>query len=198
VQHPTAKRFVAAGSVVTVIAGLVGTVGNLERVPVYLCHVPGIHALCGRLEIGEVAGRAEQDAWKAALKASDARALRAYLVAFPTGVYVSEASTRLAACSSVQREVWIAEKRSLPLYVTTGTATAVSLLAARESALARGQKDAASLCTGFTGEFKLRGSTAKVNEWLCRERSDGASCGFEGTAQCDVEARQLISEETCR
>jgi hypothetical protein len=198
VQHPTAKRFVAVGSVVTVIAGLVGTVGNLERVPVYLCHVPGIHALCGRLEIGEVAGKAEQDAWKAAQEATDARALRAYLVAFPTGVYASEASTRLAACRSVQREVWTAEKRALPLYVTASTATAASLLAARETALARGQKDAAGLCAGFAGEFKLRSSAAQVTEWLCHERSDGASCGFEGTAQCDVEARRLISEETCR
>jgi hypothetical protein len=33
---------------------------------------------------------------------------------------------------------------------------------------------------------------------MCRERKDGASCGFEGIALCDVEARRVISEETCR
>ena len=198
IQHPTARKFAAAGSVLTVVAGLVGTAGNLERVPVLVCRVPGIHSLCGRLEIGDVAGKAEEKAWRDAQAAKDPRPLRAYLVAYPTGVYAEEASTRLAACRSTQRELWTAEKRSLPLYVSAGTTTSATLAAARDAALLRGRKDAANLCAGFTGEFRLRDATAEVGEWLCRERQGGASCGFEGTAVCSVDARRLISEETCR
>lgn len=197
-QHPTARKLAAVGSVLTVIAGLVGTAGNLERVPVLVCRAPGIHSLCGRLEIGNVAGKAEEKAWQDAQKATDTRALRAYLVAYPTGVYADEATIRLAACRTVQREMWTAEKRSLPLYVSASTGTGVSIVAAREAALLRGQKDAAALCAGFTGEFRLRSASAQAREWMCRERKDGASCGFEGTAVCDVEARRLISEEICR
>jgi hypothetical protein len=197
-KHPTVRKLAAAGSVVTIIAGLVGTAGNLERIPALVCRVPGIHALCGWIEIGGVAGKVEERAWQDAQKAKDSRALRAYLVAYPSGVYADEVTTRIAACRSTQREVWTAEKRSLPLYVATSTGTGASIAAAREMALQRGQKDAANLCAGFTGEFRLRGATAAVNEWLCREHSNGTACGFEGTAQCDVEARRLISEETCR
>ena len=197
-QHPTARKFAAVGSVLTVIAGLVGTAGNLERVPVLVCRAPGIHSLCGRLEIGNVAGKAEEKAWQDAQQATDTRALRAYLVAYPTGIYADEASTRLAACRNIQREVWTAEKRSLPLYVSASAGTGATVVAAREAALLRGQTEAATLCAGFTGEFRLRGASAQAREWMCRERRDGASCGFEGTAVCDVEARRLISEEACR
>lgn len=197
-KHPTARKFAAAGSVLTVIAGLVGTAGNLERVPVLVCRAPGIHTLCGRLEIGNVAGKAEQKAWQDAQAATDPRALRSYLVAYPTGIYASEASTRLAACRSTQREIWTAEQRTLPLYVPASAGAGISVAAAREVALLRGNADAADLCAGFTGEFRLRNARAQVREWTCRERKDGATCGFEGTALCDVEARRLISEETCR
>lgn len=197
-QHPTARKFAAVGSVLTVVAGLVGTAGNLERVPVLVCRVPGIHSLCGRLEIGNVAGQAERKAWQDAQQATDTGALRAYLVAYPTGVYASEASTRLAACRSMQREVWTAERRTLPLYVSASAGEGISVAAAREAALLRGRKDAADLCAGFTGEFRLRNASAQPREWICRERRNGASCGFEGTAVCDVEARRVISEETCR
>ena len=197
-QHPTARKFAAVGSVLTVVAGLVGTAGNLERVPVLVCRMPGIHSLCGRLEIGNVAGKAEEKAWQDAQQATDTRALRAYLVAYPTGIYASEASTRLAACRTTQREVWTAEQRSLPLYVPAGAGAGTTIAAARESAMLRGQQDAADLCAGFTGEFRLRKASAQVREWICRERTDGASCGFEGTALCDVEARRVLSEETCR
>ena len=82
--------------------GLVGslpsTLGNLERVPGYVCRVPGIHAACGALEIGNVAGAKEEQAWQQARESRDPAALRAYLGTFPTGVYAGEASTRLAAC----------------------------------------------------------------------------------------------------
>jgi hypothetical protein len=195
IKHPAAGKIAA---VVTVVAGLVGTVGNLERAPAVACRVPGIHSLCGMLEIGNVAGEDEEKAWREAQAATDPRPLRAYLVAYPTGVYTAEASTRLAACRSSQRAVWTAETRSLPLYVSAGAGTSATLAAARDAALQRGRKDAADLCAGFTGEFRLRGAAAQVREWLCRERQDGASCGFEGTALCNVEARRLISEETCR
>lgn len=196
-QHPSAKRVAAAGSVLTVIAGLVGTAGNLERVPVYLCRVPGIHALCSRLEIGEVAGREEQRAWDDAQSSKDPRALRAYLAAFPTGVYASEASTRLAACRTVQREAWTGETRTLPLYVPASAGRGATLDAARAQALRSGEQDATALCAGFTGEFRLRSSGVEAREWQCRERKDGASCSFDGLAVCKVDARHVLSEETC-
>lgn len=183
---------------VTVIASLVGTAANLERLPVFLCRVPGIHGLCGRLEIGKVAGKNEEKAWREAQAATDARALRAYLIGYPAGAYAGEATTRLAACRAMQREVWTPEKRTLPLYVSASAGTGATLEAAQAAARQRGGRDAAGLCAGFTGEFRLRGASAEISEWLCRERKEGASCGFEGAAICDVEVRKLISEEICR
>jgi hypothetical protein len=197
-RHPTARKLAAAGSGVAAIAGLVGTAANLERLPVYLCRVPVIHGLCGWLTIGNVAGKDEEKAWREAQAATDTRALRAYLISYPTGTYVGEATTRLAACRTTRREVWTPEKRTLPLYLSASAGTGATREAAQAAARQRGAKDAADLCAGFTGEFKLRGTSTEIGDWLCRERKDGASCGFEGTAICDVEVRRLISEETCR
>ena len=197
-NRPLVRRVVALGSVITVITGLVGTIANLERVPQYACRVPGVHALCGWAQVGHVAGEAEEKAWSAAKEARSPAALRAYVVAFPTGVFVTEASSRLAACRSVQREVWKMEQRALPLYVAAASSTAGSLTAARDDALRRGNSDAALACAGFSGEFRLRGAAAVVREWVCRERPEGTTCGFDGLAQCSVEARQLFSEEVCR
>ena len=192
------RRVVAAGSVITVITGIVSTLGNLERVPNYVCRVPGIHAACGALEVGNVAGAKEEQAWQRAKESRDPAALRAYLGTFPTGVYASEASTRLAACRRTQREVWVAEQRKLPLFIPAGSDVFPAEEAARQAALERGKRDAEATCAGFTGEFRVTGAAAEATEWTCRTADDGIGCGFEGSAVCAVEARQLLTDETCR
>lgn len=192
------RRVIAAGSIITVITGIVSTLGNLERVPNYLCRVPGIHAACGALEVGNVAGAKEEEAWQRAREARDPAALRAYLGSFPTGVYAAEASTRLAACRRTQREVWVAESRKLPLFVAAGSDVYPAEERARQAALERGKLDAEATCSGFTGEFRVKGAAAEATQWTCRAADGGMGCGFEGFAVCAVEARQLLTDETCR
>ncbi len=180
------------------MAGLVGTVGNIEKIPTYLCRIPGVHAACGKFGIGNVATAAEQAAWDDAKESTDSRALRAYLLAYPTGVYAEEATARLAACRMEQREEWVAEERKLPLFVAAGTKAAPTVEAAKTAALERGERDASALCAGFVGEYRLRSSSAAANEWQCHTRREGSVCGFDGVAVCGVEARKLSNEEVCR
>ena len=52
--------------------------------------------------------------------------------------------------------------------------------------------------SGFTGEFRVTGAQAEATEWTCRSADGGMGCGFEGYAVCAVEARQLLTDETCR
>lgn len=197
-EKPAVKRVVAVGSVVGIAAGLVGTVGNLERIPEMVCRVPGIHSACGRFEIGRVAGEAEQTAWQVAEKSGDPAPLRTYLEQWPEGVYVADARTRLAACRTVPREQWVAERRTLPLFVPAGAQVSGTEAEARAAALSRGATDAAAACAGFSGEFRLQKSEAVAREWTCRPRSGGTACSFNGLAACDLEARQLLHEEVCR
>lgn len=192
------KRVVAVGSVLGIAAGLVGTIGNLERIPTLVCRVPGIHSACGYFEIGGVAGATEAAAWQVALQSADPAPLRTYLEQWPEGVYVGEARTRLAACRAVPREQWVPERRTLPLFVPAGTQASRTEAAAREAALRRATADAASACAGFTGEFRLAKSEAVVSEWNCRPVGGGVTCAFDGLAACDLEARQLLHEEVCR
>ena len=195
-KHPWLRRLTIVGTAVTAVTGLVATIGNLERVPRYACRIPGVHRLCGWGEVGNVAGDVEEQTWRRAKEAPQPAALRAYIAAFPTGIYASEASTRLAACRNIQREVWTAEQRMLPLYVARGDRQN-SLVAAREVALKYGNVEAASACAGFAGEFRVLGAAARVREWACTQREDGTACGFDGSAECKVEARHLLTEEVC-
>jgi hypothetical protein len=172
--------------------------GNIEKIPIYLCRIPGIHAACGSFGIGDVATTEEQAAWDQAKNSRDSRALRAYLLAYPSGVYANEATTLLAACRSEQREAWVAEERKLPLFVAAGTSAAPTVDAARAAAVERGERDATSLCAGFVGEYRVQRSGVAVTEWHCHTRREGAVCGFDGVAVCGVEARKLSSEEVCR
>jgi len=197
-EKPAIKKVVAVGSVFGVVAGLIGTIGNLERVPEYVCRVPGIHALCGRMGVGRVASDAELAAWQTAQQSEGPGPLREYLEAWPEGVYVDAARQRLAACRAVPREQWVPERRTLPLFVTAGSETSGTLATAHEVALRRGTADAAAACAGFAGEFRLTKSAPLVREWTCRERAGETSCAFDGFAVCDLEARQLLHEEVCR
>lgn len=197
-EKPAVKRVVAAGSALGIAAGLVGTVGNLERIPEYVCRVPGIHAVCGRAGVGKVAGDAEEAAWQAARAGADPVRLRAYLEQWPEGVYVADARTRLAACRAVPRERWVPERRTLPLFVPAGTTVGRTAGEAQAAALRRGATDAAAACAGFAGEFRVAKSAPIVRDWSCRPRDGGTSCAFDGLAACELEARQLIHEEVCR
>lgn len=197
-EKPAVKRVVAVGSVFGIAAGLVGTIGNLERIPEYVCRVPGIHSLCGRAGIGKVAGEAEESAWQAAQAGKDPALFRAYLEQWPEGVYVSDARTRLAACRAVPREQWVPERRTLPLFVAAGATVGQTTAEAQAAALRRGATDAAAVCAGFAGEFRVAKSEPIVREWNCRTRGAGTTCAFDGLAACDLEARQLIHEEICR
>lgn len=197
-ERPAVKKAVAVGSVFGIVAGLIGTIGNLERVPEYVCRVPGIHALCGRAGIGGVASDAEAKAWEAARTSDAAGPFRDYLQAWPDGVYVEEARKRLAACRPVARETWVPERRTLPLFVAAGTTVERTLAAARDAAQRRGAADAAAACAGFAGEFRVVKSATEVREWTCRERAGGATCAYDGLSVCDLQARQLLQDEVCR
>jgi hypothetical protein len=196
-QRPSVRRVAKVGSVCTVVAGLVGTVGNLERVPEYLCLLPGLHAVCGWAGVGKVASAEEENAWHLAEDATEPTSLKAYVSKYPRGIHVDAALMRLAACRSTPREVWISEQRSLPLYIAAGGVSEPSLAAAREAAQRRGARDANVTCAGFNGEFRVKRSHAEVRDWNCRTRDDGSSCAFDGLAICDVESRRVLSEMSC-
>jgi hypothetical protein len=192
------RRTLAVGGALGAIAGLVGTVGNIERMPVQLCRLPGIHSLCGWAEIGNVAGEREEALWQNASLVPDATRLREYLRQYPDGVYVEKARARLAACAPRQVEEWNAELRRLPLFVAPAVAPGKTHDETTLAANRRALEEARAVCAGFTGEFRVRGARIDPAGAQCVAGRDSLVCGFDGVAVCELEVRRLHAVEQCR
>jgi hypothetical protein len=186
----------AAGRVALVLiaAGLVAATPISQEI---VCEIPGIHAACGEIGLGGVPSRAEEAMWSKR-PAGDCNALRAFLAAFPHGAYAAEGQTRLAASKLDEKERWVQEERSVPLFVSKTIGPFSSERSAQADALARGAEEARLACAGYSrGEFRLLSARAVQKEWSCIHRGPGFSCGFNGEAVCEVQALHADRIETC-
>ena len=142
--------------------------------------------------------RAERLAWSAAAPGS-CEALREHIVRFPRGVYRREAADLLAARRVTTEETWTPATRSLVLFAPPRGSPARSETRAKSDALTTARADADRLCRGFGAGTLFRFVSAKprAETWSCHVSGGGVTCGFEGEADCALEARQLAERETC-
>ncbi len=192
-----ARRIAAVGGVCGLAAGLVGTVGNLERIPSQLCRIPGVHSACQWLAVGGVAGEAEERLWASAAVATEPTPLRAYLREYPKGAYIELARTRLAACRAQQVEAWTPEQRRLPLFVAAPKAALPNRADAENLARQRALEEAQVACAAFVGEFRVRAARLEHDKLDCSSRLDGRACSYDGGAICELDVRKLSAVERC-
>jgi hypothetical protein len=193
-----ARRAAGVCGLLGMAAGLAGTVGNLEKIPSQVCRAPGVYLACQWAEIGGVASEREEAHWQNASATLDGGALRAYLRAYPDGAYAAQATARLAACRSEQVESWVPVTRPLPLFVAPSHSQLRSLAEAETAARQRIQDEARRSCNAFTGEFRVVSGHVDEPSVLCTTSANRITCGFDGTATCELEARQLHAIERCQ
>lgn len=160
-----------------------------------VCRTPGIRSLCPA-EPSE----AEQALWQRALETSSGDGLREYLRAYPRGVHVEEARTRLDGCHTEERIEWqddtIRSERSSP--VPTEPHATEEL--ARRNARERAEEDVReNACISYSTSslFRLRSTSFEPNRWECRPRGEGHVCTVHGRAVCEVQRRKTVEAELC-
>lgn len=159
---------------------------------------PGISDLCGALGLGERPTRRERLAWEARAPA-DCAALRDFIERFPDGAYRSKAADLLTARKVVTMETWTPVTRSLALFESAGEMPAKDEAGAKSAALARAQTTSDRLCRDFGAGslYRFTSSTPRADRWSCRRETSGLICGFEGRAECALEALQRSQREIC-
>jgi len=162
------------------------------------CRVPGLRSLCAVVGIGPT--RAEQALWDDARAQRSGDGLRAYLRAYPRGVYADEALARERGCT-VERDETLGPARDvrLPLTVPRGDPSPTEEAAHRD-AESRGNRDAADACgpyKTYTTKFELVTVIAEPREWNCLKAEHGFACGFHGEAVCRIRDRIQTDHERC-
>ena len=188
-----------SGAAFAAVAAAVGFLGDIAGLQAPICRAPLIRGVCAQQGWGGVASAAEQAAWDARAP-GDCESLRAFLAEHPNGAYAEEAARRLQAASASVDEQWAAETRRLPLTVRSGLAPLSSEAAARRDALSRSAEDVDMVCGPFAqlDGYRLTSARAEPRRWRCTALGDGALCGFDGEAVCDIEVRTRSQVQTCR
>jgi hypothetical protein len=202
---PTTRvaRRVALGSVVMAALSLSGVFGaNVFSVQDRMCAAgilqPYVSDACGAAGLGRRPTRLERIAW-AERELGSCAALRTHLERFPNGVFRDVATSLIAARRLTRSEVWNAATHTLTLFVPQGDDASGNEALAREEALRRAQPAAEQLCKGFTAtkSFKFRAATPLARTWNCGVGPEGARCGFEGEAICQLDEQVIQEGETC-
>lgn len=172
------------------------------------CTLPGVRPVCAHYGIGGVPTPDEHKQWTTALERTDGEGLRAYLEHYPQGAHAAEARSRLAACRWVESSAWVGQTKTLPLVVRSASlvnsnspahSARPTEVEAREDARMRASGEAATLCEPYANEpFRLLAASFEVDRWMCSTSSAGWTCGFDGRASCQVQARQTHRDEICR
>lgn len=165
------------------------------------CRAPGIRSLCATIGIGAVPTAEEQALWENALAQRSGDGLRAYLQAFPAGSHAEEARTRLAACSHVRIQT-LGPERDAPYPLTvirmSGWPTEQE---ARDDALARGNKDAVTMCESFRYTADVVSASVEPvapGDWKCTQTDRRFACAFTGKVVCRVRDHLVSDQERCR
>ncbi|HEX3475046.1 MAG TPA: CHAT domain-containing protein [Kofleriaceae bacterium] len=191
-----ARLLGAAAAPIVILSSVLALSADARRTT---CRAPGLRELCAATGIGQVPTAEEQAMWESALTQRSGDGLRAYLQAYPRGVYVDEARTRLAGCSHERVERLSPEKDvRYPLTINANRADLRSSEAeARGDAVMRGNRDAATACALLDAASKALSSVAEPSDWKCVQDGHRFTCGFDGEIVCHVRDRSVSNEERC-
>jgi len=191
-----ARLFWGAAAPMVLLSSLLALSADARRTA---CRAPGFRALCAATGIGQVPTADEQAVWERALAQRSGDGLRAYLQAYPRGAYADEARARLDGCSHERAENLGLEKDvRYPLTINANRADLRSSeVEARNDAVMRGNRDAATSCALLGAASKVLSSVAEPHDWKCVEDGHRFACGFDGEVVCRVQDRILSNEERC-
>ncbi|HEX7942082.1 MAG TPA: hypothetical protein VF488_09770, partial [Gemmatimonadaceae bacterium] len=191
-----ARLLGGVGTPIVILSSVLALSADARRTA---CRAPGLRALCAATGIGQVPTADEQALWARALAQRSGDGLRAYLQAYPRGAYVDEARVRLDGCSHERVETLGPEKAvRYPLTINANRADLRSSEAeARDDALVRGNRDAATACALLDAASKVLSSVAEPRDWKCVEDGHRFTCGFDGAIVCHVRDRSVSDEEHC-
>jgi CHAT domain len=163
------------------------------------CRAPGLRSLCAAVGIGGIPTQAEQALWDKALGDRSENGLQAYLAAYPSGVYASEAIARRQACREVHVETLGPEHdiRYSPWPVPRDNRFSTRAEACSD-ALTRGEKDAKKQCESLASTESVLSASFEPEECKCTDYADKVACGFEGTTVCHVRDKISFVEMRCR
>ena len=163
------------------------------------CRAPGLRSLCAAVGIGGISTQAEQALWDKALGDRSENGLQAYLAAYPSGIYASEASARLQACQRVPVETLGPEHEIRYERWTVPRATRFATRAeACSDAQMRGEQDAKEHCKSLTYTLSVVSASFEPGACACTDYEHQMACGVEGTSVCRVRDRNKVVETRCR
>lgn len=192
------RRWAAAALVLAAVL-LVSSMLSSAETRRTVCRAPGIAAACARLGIGEVPSAAEEALWGEAARQATGAGLRAYLRRFPAGAYAEEAHRRLAACQ-IEKVETLAPPREQRYRLPVPPRYTPLLLteqAARDDALVRAERDAATYCDSYRWIAQLVATEVRPGAWSCSAWEGGFVCGFDGEILCRLQDRLVTEEERC-
>lgn len=191
-----ARLLGAAAAPIVLLSSVLALSADARRTT---CRAPGLRALCAATGIGQVPTAEEQAMWERALAQRSGDHLRAYLQAYPRGVHVDEARARLEGCSHERVERLGPEKDvRYPLTINANRVDLRSSKAeARDDAVMRGNRDAATSCALLDAASKVLSSVAEPGDWKCVEDGHRFTCGFDGVIVCHVRDRSVSDVERC-
>lgn len=195
---PWARLVAKWGGALALAATALGFATNLAGLQKPLCKIPGVNSLCAVWGLGGVPTREETALWTARTS-GDCAALRTYLERYPKGAYAEEAGRWLQVATSESTEHWTKREERQPLAVRSTLEPQPDETTAKADALERGEAEAKESCELLTtgGAFRVLSTRAEVKEWRCLPRGGGVTCGFDGWAICQVEARSVETREVC-
>lgn len=161
-----------------------------------LCRLTGLRGACAVLGLGHLPSVEEEQAWAALSGDADCEGLRTYLTRWPRGEYVTEASARLAARTTEEHTVWVAQPSRLPIFVSEGE-TFSSEAEARQDFAQRGA-EAAKLACEFYAQSALHRVDSASAECAPEAASTGGwRCPGDGKALCDLQVAHAEALERC-
>jgi hypothetical protein len=119
---------------------------------------------------------------------------------FPRGAYADEATRRLAAVQPREESSWSPEERRLPVTIRPTLEGLANDATARADALARGEREAMTLCRSYASDSRRVISARvdpRIHEWRCSSRGNGVACGFDGEVVCSLEVQQVVTRSVC-
>lgn len=188
-----ARLLAAAAALIAVLSSVLALSADARRT---VCRAPGLRTLCAATGIGEIPTDEEQAMWARALTQRSGDGLRAYLQSYPRGAHVDEARARLEGCSHERVEALGPEKDvRYPLTINANrTDLRSSEAEARDDAVMRGNRDAATSCALLDAASKVLSSVAEPRDWKCVEDGHRFTCG---EIVCHVRDRSVSNEERC-
>lgn len=186
-------RFTVVG-IVTALAAALWAFYVSDELQAKVCTIPLIQPslsdACGSLGVGGRPDRGERLAWQQVIqRPGDCAALSAHVAKFPEGAYRQRARDLLEARRVSPQGPWQSNGSMIDIYQPRGSEALASEAAARQAALANGNRLAERECRKQSALLQARfvSATATPEDWACDAIGGGTVCGFHGHAACQIE-----------